>query len=116
MALWGKPASFVCAHKDGIVRIFLVDDGSSLHSRMSFHPILILVVASWLGVCTLLGGAWSVRPRLIVMSACWIRVRFCALDLFTQRRFSSHQSRNMYYVFIINVVIVGTFCEVLTSR
>ena len=69
MALWGKPASFVCAHKDGIVRIFLVDDGSSLHSRMSFHPILILVVASWLGVCTLLGGAWSVRPRLIVMGA-----------------------------------------------
>ena len=76
MALGGKPASFVCVHKDGIVRIFLVDDGSSLHSRMSIHPILILVVASWLGVCTLLGGAWSVRPRLIVMSACWIGVRF----------------------------------------
>ena len=88
MAFGGKPASFVCVHKDGIVRIFSVDAWSSLHSGMSFRPILILVVASWLGVCTLFGGAWIVRPRLIVMGACWIGVRLCALALFTQRRFS----------------------------
>ena len=60
MAVGAKPAFFVCAHEDGIVRIFSVDDGSSLHSGMSFRPIFILVVACWPGVCTLLGVAWMV--------------------------------------------------------